>query len=398
MLVPAAEHDVEWLKESLQAAVELELATIPVYLCGLWSIKTPTPDDANSAYALIRSVVLEEMLHMGLAGNMLATIGGTPEITRPRYPGPLPGGVRPDLTVYLAGLGRPQLKDVYMAIEVPEERAPSDNKPYPSIGAFYDAIKEAFRVLGPSVITGERQLTVRIGMGQLPALRSLEAVDSAITMIKEQGEGTASSPEVPVSGNELAHYFKFGEIYHGRRYIEVGHDPARWEYKGEPVPFPEVWPMARVPAGGYPKMGLERTFDRLYANVLRQVEEAWAAGGTSGQQLLTNAVGTMFELGATAQAIMQIPLPDSSGTYGPDFEEPAPISFESDVEPLFRRYRTNMMWRFDLANYEHVRGNASTIYGRISDPDALMPPPYFPPLTAEQVQLFGQWIDEGCAP
>lgn len=217
-------------------------------------------------------------------------------------------------------------------------------------------------------------------------------------MIKEQGEGTVTSPEVPVSGDELAHYFKFGEIYHGRRYIEVGHEPVRWEYKGERVPFPDVWPMAPVPAGGYPKLGLERTFDRLYATVLQQIEEAWAVGGGPGQRFLTNAVGAMFELSGTAQAIMQIPLPDGNGTYGPDFEEPAPISFEFDVEPMFSRYRTNMMWRFDLGNYEHVKANAPTIYDRISDPDALMPPPYFPPLPAEQVQLFGRWIDEGCAP
>ena len=40
---------------------------------------------------------------MGLACNMLTTIGGTPQINTPaavpKYPGHLPGGVRPHLTV-----------------------------------------------------------------------------------------------------------------------------------------------------------------------------------------------------------------------------------------------------------------------------------------------------------
>src|SRR3954447_18309533 len=41
MRVSPADHDLEWLKSSLQAAVELEMATIPPYLCAMWSIKDP---------------------------------------------------------------------------------------------------------------------------------------------------------------------------------------------------------------------------------------------------------------------------------------------------------------------------------------------------------------------
>ena len=41
MRVPKAGHDSAWLAQSLQADIELELSTIPQYLCALWSIKTP---------------------------------------------------------------------------------------------------------------------------------------------------------------------------------------------------------------------------------------------------------------------------------------------------------------------------------------------------------------------
>src|SRR5579862_1466980 len=87
--LPPEQHDFNWLKESLQWAVELEFATIPVYLSGMWSIE----QQSGEVYNLINSVVLEEMLHLGLACNMLVAIGGKPEITPPTYPGGLPGGV-----------------------------------------------------------------------------------------------------------------------------------------------------------------------------------------------------------------------------------------------------------------------------------------------------------------
>src|SRR5229473_146281 len=151
---PEAQHDLAWLRQSLQAAIELELATIPPYLCGLWSIKA----QGGPAYDLIDSVVLEEMLHMGLVCNMLTAIGGTPQIVagyqeRIAYPGPLPGGVRPELTVYLAGLTQDYLKNVFMEIEYPESGpvALALGQIYPTIGALYGAILEAFQALSPEL-------------------------------------------------------------------------------------------------------------------------------------------------------------------------------------------------------------------------------------------------------
>jgi hypothetical protein len=38
MQVAPAQHDLAWLKEALQAAAQLELATPPPYLCPMWSI------------------------------------------------------------------------------------------------------------------------------------------------------------------------------------------------------------------------------------------------------------------------------------------------------------------------------------------------------------------------
>ena len=316
--VPAEQHDLPWLKESLQCAVELEFATIPVYLSGMWSIK----QQDGEVYDLINSVVLEEMLHLGLACNMLAAIDGEPQITAPSFPGPLPGGVRPGLTVYLAGLSPELLEDVYMPIELPEHPV-AEAESFPTIGAFYDAISAAFAALFPpdhQFSTIHQLGPIPIGVGEisetLNVLHTLDDVQSAIATIKEQGEGTSTSPDAPQFGGELAHYYRFGEIFHGRKLIEVdGH----WEYAGDEIPFPDCYPVKQVPPEGYPGSEPVQKFDETYGTLILQLQAAWRSGQLDE---LSTAVGTMFTLASQAQAIVTQPLSDGSGNYGPDFKVP----------------------------------------------------------------------------
>ena len=53
-----------------------------------------------------------------------------------------------------------------------------------------------------------------------------------------------------------------------------------------------------------------------------------------------------------------------------------------------------MLWRFDLTDYEQVKANAAIIQVFITaDPDSRMPPAnYGPPLSAQQITTFQQWI------
>ena len=66
----------------LQNAIELEHSTIPPYLTAMFSLKPGTNDEIAR---LIRSIVLEEMLHMTIVGNILIAIGGHPAINVPRF-------------------------------------------------------------------------------------------------------------------------------------------------------------------------------------------------------------------------------------------------------------------------------------------------------------------------
>jgi hypothetical protein len=335
LAVNPASHDENWLKNALQSALELELATLPPYLCALWSIT----DTNNTAYEIIRSIILEEMLHFALVCNMLTAIGGIPEINNPavvpRYPGGLPGKVKPGLSIYLAGLSKDFLRDVCIPIEAPEQTpitglavsdsSDSPERPIPSIGAFYDAILSSFKSLSPHITFRMDFQLVGHTLNQFPLFKvsGISDVEKAIQEIKQQGEGTRQSPNGPdtpdSSGKvELAHFYKFKEIYHGKKLVFVDN---KWTFDGEEISFPKVQPMSRVPVGGYespPKcvQNLLDIFNNSYAIMLNLLQAAWKNGS---QDSLSKAIGIMFTLKRIAVRLMAISLPDGTGTYGPDF-------------------------------------------------------------------------------
>ena len=75
-------------------------------------------------------------------------------------------------------------------------------------------------------------------------------------------------------------------------------------------------------------------------------------------------------------------------------------SFKTDIAPMLAPYRANMMWRFDITDYNTVKQSADIIYQRLSGNPNFnrMPPPELDPLSPQNVALFKQWIDDGCLP
>ncbi|MFD0272632.1 ferritin-like protein [Kitasatospora sp. NPDC127111] len=338
MDVAETDRSEEWLRDSLQQAVMLELATLPPYLCGLWSIREDDPDEAGVSL-MIKEIVFNEMTHLGLACNMLTTVGGTPVLAStavvPPYPCPLPGGVRPQgLTVYLGGLTRESVR-MYSEIEKPVDPLAESTEAFPSIGAFYDAIHRAFRQPGLT-IRGTRQRDTDLGHGsgnRVFPLTALAEVEQAIQVIKEQGEGTSRSPDDPTAGDgELAHYYTFRQIYRGRRLVRVQQDPPRFDFTGDPIPLPAARPMAVVPRGGWAAdpstapvdpavKDLLGTFNTTFSDLLRSLELAWTVEDPEkADGHLNDAIGFMFGLGGPAVELMEKPLPnDPAKYYGPEF-------------------------------------------------------------------------------
>ncbi len=74
-----------------------------------------------------------------------------------------------------------------------------------------------------------------------------------------------------------------------------------------------------------------------------------------------------------------------------------PVSFASDIAGELNTYRGQMMWRLDLTNYEDVKANSAIILSLIQPPTQ-MPPPPFPPFSADFIASFTAWTKQGCPP
>ena len=113
---------VDDLRVALGNAIAVELSTIPPYLTALFSIK---PGKNAAAGAIVRSVVIEEMLHLSLACNMLNAVDGRPRLPAAllRYPSPMPMGIGDEpgneFCVSLAKLSEDSIQ-TFMTIEEPE--------------------------------------------------------------------------------------------------------------------------------------------------------------------------------------------------------------------------------------------------------------------------------------
>ena len=154
--------DMDSLHRHLYAALQLEHATIPLYLTALYSIK---PGTNSEGFHILRAVAVEEMLHLTLVGNLINAIGGKPDLTTPgfvpRYPAYLPDGEE-DFSVSLQKFS-PEAIESFLKIERPaslgtvhgnlnrRSRKPhllsaghpgrDDEEHFFSIGEFYKAIE-----------------------------------------------------------------------------------------------------------------------------------------------------------------------------------------------------------------------------------------------------------------
>jgi hypothetical protein len=150
------------LKTDLQTAVEIELATIPIYLYTYYSLvrnneSGETISDAqlyaNKAGGIIMSVAVEEMLHMSLSSNILWSMGVMPQLygkAPGAYPTGLPyhnpqGPAGPDgktaVQIPLGPLSFEQLWH-FLQIEYPEQwNAPPQDSNWDTIGQFYSYIR-----------------------------------------------------------------------------------------------------------------------------------------------------------------------------------------------------------------------------------------------------------------
>lgn len=328
------------LRAHLQMALEVEHATIPPYFTAWLSIKEGHNYEAAET---IRGVMLEEMLHLTLAGNLLNAVGGKPSLTHadfvPRYPHRLPhSGNRFEINI--ERFSEAALR-VFLQIERPE---PKGGRPEPghfhTIGQFYAAVDEAIdrlcdRLGEHRVFSGDPDRQIRpkdyYGAGSIVVVTNRDTAHRAIAEIVEQGEGAHHGifdRDHRIlgegGGQDVAHYYRYMEILKRRRYTQ--HDTAASGPRGGrlPVDYRAVYPIrpnARAndhPRGSETRAALE-AFGRGYGELLAALERAFRGH----RDQLTEAIARMFALKHQALALLQTPTGDGRTTVGLDFRAPA---------------------------------------------------------------------------
>lgn len=304
--VEAGIQNLAELQEALLTAIQLEFSTIPPYLCAQWSIN----NDPSGVGGKIQDVVVQEMLHFGLACNMYTATGGSlqgeiaTENLVPTYPtNGLPGGVHPGLVVSLVPLSTSSLQ-TFMSIEYPDGtpvvQQPTSPPPPapptpPTIGAFYATIAAGFNTVYPdgSLPNSAHQVVATVGTDSLFAITTVAEAQTAIATITAQGEGTTTSPdEGTFDPNELAHYYTFAEIYYGKAVAQTG---ATYQYSGAAITMPSVYNFSANPdASG------QSAFIQTFTQLMTALESCWTGSGSIG-----GAIGTMFTLKGDGTSLIQ---------------------------------------------------------------------------------------------
>ena len=346
----SAQAKREALLEQLQTAVSLEQATIPAYLTALFSIKRTANRQAAEN---IRSVLIEEMLHLALVSNVISSIGGHVTLTGrhvPSYPLEMSfKGVQfadRKFQVHLAPFEEETVR-TFMAIEEPRRPemmvAALELKkiavPAPTIGEFYDDLVRQLEALdhemgSEALFTGDvsRQISEDYywSAGGKPVLvKDLATAKRALHIVIHQGEGRTTSllddgdHENFGQPYEVAHFYRFKEILRRRRY-KRGDDPSQDPTGDEfAVDYSQVYPI-KIDAkhADYAQnsalASLNLAFNRQYSLMLRQLEEALNG---EPKTLYTAIMNGMHNLSSLALQMVALPIADDQGPTGcPTFE------------------------------------------------------------------------------
>lgn len=318
------------LRMYLQGALEIEHLTIPPYLTAMYTIRAGTNSDA---YYTIRSVVLEEMLHMTLTANLLNAVGGRPRVADPdfvrRYPARLPYSAL-DIKIPLQHFS-PAAMRTFLLIERPrhfDDDPLQPGKGWTSVGQFYDFIRQGLLKLveelgEDKIFCGRRERQVgpedfyNSGGEALP-VTDLTSALLALRVITEQGEGLRDSifdsdDQLFGEDRQVAHYFRFNEILTGRTYGPhdiPGAPPTgpsidvRWEDAYRIDPNASVADYARYQDKAVYRHAV--AFNDAYAELLAHLEIAF----NGRPRVMILGVPAMLRLRDLAERLYHNPHPD----------------------------------------------------------------------------------------
>lgn len=321
----------------LQDALEIEHATIPPYFTAWISIMEGYNYEASE---IIRSVVLEEMLHMTLVANLMNAVGANPDLTKadfvPKYPHILPHSDA-CFEINIEKFSKDALK-IFMKIEFPEPSGtPPKGQGFQTIGQFYAYIRQLIDELCDQP-DGERRLFKRdhnlqvqpeayYGAGTVVVVRNRTTAHEAIDEIVEQGEGAHESifdkDHVILGdgdGKEVAHYYRFMELereQHFRSKDSRDTGPTGAKIK---IDYSKVHPLvsnidrSKIPPSTQLRKRLD-AFADSYELLLTDLDAAF----NGRQEQLRGAIARMFAVRNQGLALIRTPMEGRSGNIGLDF-------------------------------------------------------------------------------
>jgi hypothetical protein len=294
--------DPSWTEANLRAhiqhAIELELFTIPAYLCAYYSIIQSNSPAAQRAADAILAISNQEMMHLEQACNVSNAIGQAPRITggaAPSYPRRVPFNSH-DAVVTLGPATSAQIRG-FMAIELPTWHDPYDapdlppQDAYETIGELYHALMHGMTAVygdgGAPFPEGANPQVYRSFADDSFAVTDLASAIKALELIVLQGEGASKADPHGDDPRELAHYYQLEAILDT---LKPG----------------DLRPMVSNTAGlawSTPCGALLDFFDACYSHVLQLLEASFHGRGKVGAP-----VGLMFAvLQILATHLVEIP-------------------------------------------------------------------------------------------
>ena len=352
-------QDREELIYLLCEAAEFEHTVMCSYLYAQWTLKRTlaegvTPDELAAIErwrGSLGRVALEEMLHLSLVNNLLASIGAAPHLWRPAFP-VRPGHFPADVVMNLAPFGEATLDhfmfierpegisirdgagfghaDHYRRVARPDMLAPSPQD-YATQGHLYHGVLQGLARLAAQL--GEDRVFVGHGEAQvgaeefgLPGLFKITDLPSAQRAVEEivlQGEGAPAH-------REDSHFARFSAIraeLGALRTARPGFEPAR--------------PVVRNPIPGSPTVAHEGTriveplaarvvdlANSIYALMIRALSQVFSPAPLPRElrvALATSTTTLMSAMGRVAEVATRLPVDAArpGPTAAPNFELPA---------------------------------------------------------------------------
>ncbi|KAF8555878.1 hypothetical protein OG21DRAFT_1483577 [Imleria badia] len=313
------------IKKDLAMALKIELATIPLYLYAMHSIRIDDTEEGKNGAATrarIAVIVQQEMLHLALAGNVFTSLDSDghlgPKLYSEEY---LVHYGRDDILFFEIPLKlepcHKKSLELFMKLESPYIEPPDDGEaehiPKASLwdNELHDGIARDSRSIGEFYAKLKSDVTRTTHWGNrdyqfspaeffgsnMVQVTDMESALKALDIITEQGEGYGS--------DEKAHYQMFIELWNhvDWKCWPVPSSPTTEDYRNSPFVYQ-----------------LALAHNATFCYLLITIQRTWTVSGTSDRHALNrnNHAIMLNVLGPLGDFMAKQPF--NGGTAGPPFE------------------------------------------------------------------------------